>query len=174
MTGKRFNMQYLSGVLIKAVGIHREEAGRAFLMFAYLFLVIASLLIFKPVSTSLFLMNLGYEQLAWAYILVAAVSAVVVPLYTRFTSSARIVRLNLGSILVTVVSLLIIWVILKRGNEPDWFLYTFYVLVALVAVFLTTQFWLLANYVFDVREARRVFGFLGAGGIAGGITGGYL
>jgi AAA family ATP:ADP antiporter len=38
----------------------------------------------------------------------------------------------------------------------------------------TAQFWLLANHVFNAREAKRLFGFLGTGAILGGIFGGYL
>jgi AAA family ATP:ADP antiporter len=38
----------------------------------------------------------------------------------------------------------------------------------------TSQFWILANLVFNVREAKRVFGFIGTGAIIGGILGGYL
>ena len=37
-----------------------------------------------------------------------------------------------------------------------------------------SQFWVLANIVFNAREAKRLFGFIGAGAIAGGIFGGYL
>ena len=41
-------------------------------------------------------------------------------------------------------------------------------------VLTVSQFWLLANYVFNPREAKRIFPILAAGAIAGGITGGYL
>ena len=46
--------------------------------------------------------------------------------------------------------------------------------LALFAVLTTSQFWLLANYVFNAREAKRLFGLIGAGAISGGISGGYL
>nr|WP_262496369.1 hypothetical protein [Nonlabens ulvanivorans] len=32
----------------------------------------------------------------------------------------------------------------------------------------------MANVIFNIREAKRLFGFIGAGGIAGGIAGGYV
>jgi AAA family ATP:ADP antiporter len=44
--------------------------------------------------------------------------------------------------------------------------------VNLFGLVATSLIWLLANTVFDPREARRVFGFIGAAGIAGAILGG--
>ena len=53
----------------------------------------------------------------------------------------------------------------------SWEVYVFYIWVSLFGVFTTSQFWLLANYIFDAREAKRIFPFIGAGAIIGGITG---
>jgi len=53
-------------------------------------------------------------------------------------------------------------------------LYFYYVWVAIYAVLATSQFWVLANLVYNIREAKRLFGFIGAGAISGGILGGYL
>src|SRR5690606_17848592 len=55
-----------------------------------------------------------------------------------------------------------------------WILYVFYIWTAIFAVLTASQFWILANIVFNVREAKRLFGYIGAGAIAGGIFGGYL
>lgn len=52
--------------------------------------------------------------------------------------------------------------------------YLFYIGVALFGLITTSQFWLLANLLFTSLEAKRLFGFIGAGAIAGGISGGYL
>ncbi|GAK98417.1 hypothetical protein JCM19314_2448 [Nonlabens ulvanivorans] len=52
--------------------------------------------------------------------------------------------------------------------------YAFYLFVGIYALLVTSQFWVLANVIFNIREAKRLFGFIGAGGIAGGIAGGYV
>jgi ATP/ADP translocase len=46
--------------------------------------------------------------------------------------------------------------------------------VAIFGVISGTQFWLLANEIYNAREAKRLFGLIGAGAISGGIFGGYL
>src|SRR6185295_18686849 len=50
----------------------------------------------------------------------------------------------------------------------------FYVWVKLFGVLVPTQIWTLANYVLTTREAKRVFGMVGGGGIAGWIFSGYF
>jgi AAA family ATP:ADP antiporter len=53
-------------------------------------------------------------------------------------------------------------------------LYIPYVWVAIFGLLTASQFWILTNLVYNIREAKRVFGFIGAGAIAGGIFGGYV
>ena len=47
----------------------------------------------------------------------------------------------------------------------------FYVVSLILAILLISQFWTLANDVYDPRQAKRVFGFIGAGSNLGGATG---
>jgi AAA family ATP:ADP antiporter len=58
--------------------IRDGEKLRAFSMFAYIFLVIASLLILKPLRNSIFLTKLGIEQLPYVFVFVA-ISAMAFP-----------------------------------------------------------------------------------------------
>ena len=55
---------------------------------------------------------------------------------------------------------------------PFWIYYLFYIWVNLYGVLAVSLLWLLANAVFNAREARRLFGFIGTGGIAGSVLGG--
>ena len=47
----------------------------------------------------------------------------------------------------------------------------FYVLAAIFGILLISQFWTLANDIYDPRQAKRIFGFIGAGSSLGGATG---
>ncbi|MCK5733992.1 MAG: hypothetical protein KAI38_07385, partial [Candidatus Latescibacteria bacterium] len=159
---------------MKPFTLRKEEEHRAALMFGYIFLIIAALLVVKPVRNSLFLTEFGPEQLPYAFILSAAVSALVAFLYARLASRFVLNRLIEGWLVFSTLCLLASWVMLHNGVQAGWFIYAFYVWVAIFGVISASQFWLLANYVFNAREAKRVFGLLGAGGIAGAIFGGYL
>lgn len=161
-------------LLRKLFDIREGEGLRAGLMFSYIFLIIASLLIVKPVRNSLFLTAFGANSLPYAFILVAVFSGVFIYVYSKFSGKFRLNILILYTIITSIAIFGIFWFLLVLDYKGDWFLYVFYVWVAIFGVVLTMQFWLLANYVFNSREAKRLFGFVGAGAIAGGIFGGYL
>ena len=158
----------------KITGIREGEVFRALLMFSYIFLVITSLQILKPVRNSLFLTRFGVSELPKVYLLVGVVVGVIIFLYTRFARKIRLGRLVAYSLIVSI-SILILFRIFLGGDHRSGFLaYAFYIWVETYGVILTAQFWLLTNFVFDSREARRLFGFVGSGAILGGIAGGYL
>ncbi len=161
-------------ILRKAFDIREGEILRTFLMQAYIFLVISSLLILKPTVTSLFLSNFGVDQLPYAFLLVAISAAAVSSIYSRILKSISLDKIIIRTILLSSFSLFSFWLLLKLDLFQSWILYLFYVWVAIYAILVASQFWILANILFNAREAKRLFGFIGAGAIAGGIFGGYL
>ena len=160
--------------LTKTIGLREAEISRAVLMFFYIFFIIASLLIIKPVRNSLFLVEIGPASLPYAFILVALVSIIVAVGYSRITAKVNIIPRTVFSLVFFIISLFGFWLLLSSGYRRIWFIYTIYVWVAIYGALAASQFWLLANLVFNVREAKRIFGFLGMGAISGGIFGGYF
>jgi len=158
----------------KLFDIRHGEGLKVSLMFFYGFFIIASLSVLKPVRNSLFLVKLGVEKLPLVYILVALFSAVVATLYARYARKIRLIRLIQATLLISIVSLLLFWSLLDSGYQSDWLKYALYIWVAIFGVISGAQFWLLANDIFNAREAKRLFGLIGAGAIAGGVFGGIL
>ncbi|MFT5086068.1 MAG: AAA family ATP:ADP antiporter [Planctomycetota bacterium] len=68
-----------------------------------------------------------------------------------------------------MVCLLAFWLLLPYAGI--WGIYSFYIFVNLYGLMSTSLLWLLANTAFNPREARRLFGLVGTGGIAGAIAG---
>lgn len=163
----------MKNLLRKLFDIREGEAPRALLMFAYIFLVICCLLMLKPVRNSLFLEKFTVADIPYVYILVAISAAFVTTFYARFAQKIRLDFLIKISLLIILSNLALFWLLFYFDYQGGWFLYVFYVWVAIFGVISTSQFWVLANYIFDTREARRLFGFIGAGAISGGIVGGY-
>lgn len=161
-------------ILLRAFDIRKGEAQRALLMQLYIFLVISTLLMIKPTVQSLFLSSFGIEQLPLAYVMVALVAAGVSLLYARSLRLYSFQSIS-GAILVLSILCLLLFGLLLYWNVWESFtLYLFYIWVAIFALLATSQFWVLANMIFTTREAKRLFSFVGAGAIAGGIFGGYL
>jgi len=147
----------------KLFDIREGEGLRAFLMFASIFLLIASLLIVKPVRNSLFLVKFGVEKLPYVFVLVALFSALVAYIYSKYSRKVRLNYLMLTTLLISIACLFVFWLLLHFGYKGDWLFYAFYIWVAIFGVITGAQFWLLANYIFNAREAKRLFGFIGAG-----------
>src|SRR5260370_17029134 len=68
----------------------------------------------------------------------------------------------------------VFWGLAHYYSHLIWVFPAFYVWVKIFGVLGATQIWTLANYVLTTREANRVFGMVGGGGIAGWIFSGFL
>jgi len=158
----------------KTFDIRRGEGKRALLMWTDIFLIISSLLIIKPVSFSLFLLKFGVSQLPYVFILVAVFAAVVVSYYSRLVKKVNFETVVEKSLLYSIASLLFFRFLFQFETLEVFAFYLFYTWAAVFAVLVTSQFWSLAGLLFNPREAKRLFGFIGSGAIAGGIFGGYF
>lgn len=164
----------LRRLVTKVFDVREGEFKVSFWMLSYIFLIIAVLLIIKPTVNALFLSELGVEQLPFAFLLVAITAIISSFFYSKALTKLslnKIIEATLGASIVLLIGL---GVLLKLDILGGWLLYFFYVGVAIYAVLSASQFWVLANLVYNVREAKRLFGFIGSGAILGGIFGGYL
>lgn len=143
-------------------------------MFLYIFSIIAALMILKPVRNSLFLVNFGVEKLPYVFILVAFLAAGISFLRAKLEKRTTVTNQILSTSVVSIIALLGFWLFLRGGYYQYWLFFGLYVFVSMFGVITSAQFWILANSIFDAREAKRLFGFIGTGAIAGAIFGGYL
>ncbi|MBN2410809.1 hypothetical protein JXQ31_03890 [candidate division KSB1 bacterium] len=158
----------------KIFNIHEGEEKRAFLMWLYIFLIISGLMIVKPMVNALFLSEFGPERLPYVFILVAIFASVVSVLYGNSVKSINLHHLIEWTLFTAIGLFLVFWLFLTFNWLERWVLYVLYITVAIYAVITSSQFWIMANIIFNSREAKRLFGFIGSGAIAGGIFGGYL
>ncbi len=164
----------LRNLALKVFDIREGEYRVSFLMTGYIFLIISVLLIIKPTVNALFLSDLGVEQLPIAFLLVAFTAVLSSFAYSKALVNFSLKKIVETTLLASILILVSLGVLLKLNLVNGWALYFFYVWVAIYAVLSASQFWVLANMVFNVREAKRLFGFIGSGAILGGIFGGYL
>ncbi len=158
----------------KAFDIRDGEITISFFMQLYIFLVITVLLIVKPTVNALFLSALGAEKLPYGYLMVAVVAIISSFFYNKALKQYSFKRVATITLSAFCLFFIILSIALHFKFLEVWVLYLYYVLISLFAVVVTSQFWILANMVYNAREAKRLFGFIGAGAIAGGIFGGYL
>lgn len=164
----------LKKVIRNVFDIREGEYRTAFLMQLNIFLLISTLLIVKPTVNALFLSKFGVERLPEAFILVAVAAILISSFYARFLDRSSLNKIIERTLFISFGVLVSLVCLLQLNVLVGWILYLFYVWTAIFAVLSASQFWVLANLVYNVREAKRLFGFIGSGAIAGGIFGGYL
>ncbi len=158
--------QYIDRLL----GIRQQERGLALLMGAYHFVLLLTLYLLKPVRDSAFLSERGPAELPFVFILTTLVLIPVAGLHAHVSR-----RFSLGRVVDGVTVVLVGCLIGLReliAFEGTWVTYALYVWVSIYAVLITSQFWLLANAVFDAAQSKRVFPMLSLGAILGAIAGG--
>jgi len=154
------------------VDLRPGEGSPAALLFVSLFLLLSFQIATKTIRQSTFIDALGAARLPLVYLLVALVSYPVLRLYNRFVDRYRIDQLFVASCVGVAAILVVFWALM---HYPwTWVPVAFYVGSSIVYGMLASQFWLLANHLFDPRQARRLFGFIGAGALLGGILGGQV
>jgi AAA family ATP:ADP antiporter len=60
------------------------------------------------------------------------------------------------------------------GYPWTWVPLAFYIWVTILFVLISSQLWSYANHLFLPRQAKRLFGFIGAGGLLGSVAGGQV
>ena len=142
------------------------------LLFACFFLFITFQYTTKSVRQSSFIDGLGATNLPWVYLGVAVLSYPFLRLYSRFADRVTRHRLIAATSIIIAASMFAFW----------WFFQfdfwampiVLYVWISIAYVMIVSQFWLFSNHVLDPRQARRLFGFIGAGGLLGGVAGGQV
>jgi AAA family ATP:ADP antiporter len=153
------------------VQLRQGEAITALLMFAYSFLAMAGYNMIKPVTRGLFIEKLGAENLPWIQFGAGIVIGFIMQGYTRVISLAPrrwMIPITLSAIVALMASFYFMFSSFptNRGVAVG-----FYLFGLIIGILLISQFWTLANDVYDPRQAKRIFGFVGAGSSLGGFTG---
>jgi ATP:ADP antiporter, AAA family len=157
----------------RALNIHPGDLGRGTLLCSCLFLIISSYVIGKVARDALFLARFQAVQLPYADIASAVLVGFVVAGYVYLGRRVSLRTLLVGSQLFFAANCAIFW-FLAHYYHLAWLFPIFYVWVGIFGVLGPTQVWTLANYALTTREAKRVFGMVGGGGIGGAIFAGFF
>ncbi len=158
----------------RALNIHSGDLGRGTLLCFSLFLVITSYKIGGVAAAALFLSRFQAKQLAYADISSALLVVLIVAGYVIVARRVHLRNLLVGTMLFFSSNCAVFWLLAHRYSHLIWLFPVLYVWVKIFGVLAPTQIWTLANYVLTTREAKRVFGMVGGGGVAGWIFSGYF
>jgi HEAT repeat protein len=122
----------------------------------------------RSVRDALFLAQVDRGKLAWMYLASAGAVALVGAGYAPLAARVRRDRMALVSALVFAAGFGILWFAERRGVPAVYQI--LYVYVEVMGALIMVQFWTLANELFHAREARRLYGIIGAGGMMANVA----
>lgn len=161
------------GFINRVFNLRPGDFRRGLPLFAYYFLIISGYLMGRAARDALFLDQFKANELPYVDIAVAALVGFIVAFYIRMGRLASVRNLQVACLLFFAANLSAFWYGF-HFHKVTWLPPVFYIWVGIFGVLVVTQVWTLANFVWTTREAKRLFGILGSGGIAGGIAGGFL
>jgi ATP/ADP translocase/CRP-like cAMP-binding protein len=162
----------LKRLLRPIVDVQQSEVVGLVLMFCYSFLAMTAYNILKPLTRSQFIRNLGADNLPYVLLAAGVLIGFIMAGYSRMVGLLPrkwvipIVQVGIAGLLV------LFWFLFQ--TKAEWVSVGFYFLGLIMGILLISQFWTLANVIYDPRQAKRVFGFIGGGSSLGGATGSWI
>lgn len=161
------------GRWIARLGIRPSERRLVLRFTALHFLIIASYTLARAARDVMFLDTLTSKGLPYLYVAVAMWTALVSSAYARVGYRQQMHRALAQLLVVCGLALVAFGAIGHKFHGPVPSV-AFYLWTGAYGLILVSLFWVLATESTDSREARRLFGFIGAGGILGGMAGGAI
>lgn len=143
------------------------------LAFLYIAVVVASFLLAKPIRNGLFLGQFSAYSLVYVYAAVPLALTLFVPVHARIAARFGQRTVTIWTLVFFSGNVLLFWVafrFFRFAALPA----IFYVWVNCYGVIAPVQAWSFTNSLFDTRQARRLFGLIGAGASLGSIAAGLM
>src|SRR5262245_39616895 len=163
---------FLKRILTPFVQLREDESITLLLMFSYSFFAMAGYNVVKPATRSQFIDKLGAGNLPYVLLATGLLMGFVIQGYNKAMAILPRRYVFPGTQLVMAGLLLTFWGLFQTGQT--WVSVAFYFWGALAGSLLISQFWTLANDIYDPRQAKRLFGFIGGGSSLGGMVGAAL
>jgi AAA family ATP:ADP antiporter len=138
--------------------------------FAYFFVLLCSYYILRPLRDEMGIAG-GVENLQWLFTGTFLAMLGTVPLFGWLTS--RFPRRTFLPVVYVffIVNLLLFYGLFQSGIAYQWTARAFFIWVSVFNLFVVSVFWSFMTDIFTDRQARRLFGFIAAGGTAGAVCG---
>ncbi len=150
--------------------IREGEIGAALWSFAYFFCLLCSYYILRPIRDEMGVAG-GVERLPWLFTATFVAMAAAVPVFGALAS--RYPRRTLLPVVYGffIADILGLYALLRSGLTPAWGPGAFFVWLSVFNLFVVSVFWSFMADIWSDEQARRLFGFIAAGGSAGALVG---
>jgi AAA family ATP:ADP antiporter len=152
------------------VAVRPEELRALLWSFAYFFCLLAGYYILRPLRDEMGIAG-GVRNLQWLFTATFLTMLAAVPLYGALV--ARLPRRLFIPLVYHffVANLALFWLLLTLDVERQTVARVFFVWISVFNLFAVSVFWSFMADLFSSEQAKRLFGFIAAGGSAGALAG---
>jgi ATP:ADP antiporter, AAA family len=160
----------IRSALSRAIQVNPGE-GRALLWsFSYFFALLCSYYIIRPMRDEMGIIG-GVENLQWLFTGTLLAMTVAIPLF-GWVSSRFPRRLFLPYVYLFFIAMLLLFYALMDGSvATENIARAFFIWASVFNLFVVSVFWSFMTDLYTNMQARRLFGFIAAGGTLGALTG---
>ena len=160
----------IRSLLFKTVDVQPGEGSALFWSFSYFFSLLCSYYIIRPMRDEMGILG-GVENLQWLFTGTLLVMTAVIPLF-GWISSRFPRRQFLPYIYLFFIAMLLLFYSLMGGQVLSKYVArAFFIWVSVFNLFVVSVFWSFMADLYSNAQARRLFGFIAAGGTVGALTG---
>jgi AAA family ATP:ADP antiporter len=157
-----------TGFLERVFCIEPGEVKVVFSSFAYFFFLMASYFILRPLRDTMGTVY-GVAHLQELFTGTFVLSFVAAPVFARFASRIRLATFLPWVYWFIAITMVVFYLLFRRVANDHWVAAAFYVWLSTFNLITISVFWSLMADIFSTGQARRLFGFIAAGGTLGTI-----
>jgi AAA family ATP:ADP antiporter len=147
-----------------------RERAAALWSFAYFFTLLAGYYVLRPLRDQMGIAG-GVKNLPWLFTATFVTLVVAQPAYGALVAKLPRARFIPLVYHFFVANIALFWLFLTLGIAPVIVARVFFVWVSVFSLFAVAVFWSFMADLFTAEQGKRLFGFIGAGGTAGGLLG---
>lgn len=156
----------------RSLGVRPGEGRSVALMTAHSFAMGASTVFFETAASALFLAQFDKTYLPWVYIAAALLNLGTGYAYASIKDRVSFARLMAGTLVFLLVSVVSVRVGLLFSGAA-WLVFASLVWYRVLSILTDLEYWAVAARLYDVREAKRLFGLIGSGEVVARIAGAF-
>jgi AAA family ATP:ADP antiporter len=156
--------------LLRWADIRDDELAAVLWSFAYFFCLLCGYYVLRPIRDEMGI-QVGTANLAWLFTVTFIAMLAVVPAFGWISSRWPRRRFLPYAYLFFVANLIGFFFLFRSQGAVDLARKAFFVWVSVFNLFVVSVFWSFMADLWDTAQARRLYGFIAAGGSAGAIAG---
>ena len=152
-----------------ALGVEAPERRSVALMLAHSFAMGLATTFFETAASALFLSRFGAPLLPWMYIGAAVLNTATGLVYTSVQRRLPFARLMTATLVLLISTVSLLRAGLAVTSAP-WLVFGLLVWYRAVSALTDLEYWAVATRLYDVRQAKRLFGLIGSGEVVARIV----